>query len=557
MFLPVLSHFSALATAITSILSALLLLAVSRQLWTFRWTITRDKQCKLPLPKGSMGWPLVGETFHWLFQGSSFHISRREKYGNVFKTHLLGKPVIRVTGAENIRKILLGEHNLVCTQWPQSTRIILGPNTLVNSVGDLHKQKRKILGKVFSRGALETYIPRLQDVVKSEIDKWCSEPGSVNVYAAAKSLTFRIAVRVLLGITMEEARINYLSKIFEQLMNNLFSLPFDLPLSGLRKGIKAREALHASMEEIIEEKMQKQQSEEYSDAFDHILSSAKENGYDLSMQELKESAVELIFAAHSTTASASTSLILQLLKHPSVVEKARAELEANGLSCSALCENCPAENQDGEDIPIKNEQTERDANKNVCTGTGTTSSTNRTGTSDFVSDSGGKLTHPCAHLPHLSMEKLNRLRYLDCVVKEVLRFLPPVSGGYRTALQTFELDGYQIPKGWSVMYSIRDTHETAAAYQSPELFDPDRFGFERDESKTGRFNYVPFGGGIRSCVGRDLAQIILKTLAVELLATTEYKLATKTFPNMLTVPVVHPVGGLHVNFNYLHCSKKI
>ena len=35
---------------------------------------------------------------------------------------------------------------------------------------------------------------------------------------------------------------------------------------------------------------------------------------------------------------------------------------------------------------------------------------------------------------------LGRLRYVDCVVKEVLRLLPPVSGGYRTALRTFELD---------------------------------------------------------------------------------------------------------------------
>lgn len=77
-------------------------------------------------------------------QGSNFHVTRREKYGSVFKTHLLGKPVIRVTGAENIRKILMGEHNLVSTQWPQSTRIILGPNTLANSVGELHKRKRKV-----------------------------------------------------------------------------------------------------------------------------------------------------------------------------------------------------------------------------------------------------------------------------------------------------------------------------------------------------------------------------------------------------------------------------
>lgn len=93
----------------------------------------------------------------------------------------------------------------------------------------------KVLAKVFSRGALESYLPRLQDTIKSEIAKWCSEPGSIDVYSAAKSLTFRIAVAVLLGLQLEEERIVYLAKIFEQLMNNLFSLPIDAPFSGLRK----------------------------------------------------------------------------------------------------------------------------------------------------------------------------------------------------------------------------------------------------------------------------------------------------------------------------------
>ncbi|XP_062376102.1 cytochrome P450 26C1 [Sardina pilchardus] len=539
---------SALVSALTSVLPALLLLALSRQLWTFRWTITRDKDCKLPLPEGSMGWPLVGETFHWLFQGSSFHISRREKHGTVFKTHLLGKPVIRVTGAENIRKILLGEHNLVCTQWPQSTRIILGPHTLVNSVGDLHKTKRKILAKVFSRGALETYLTRLQDVVKSEIAKWCAEAGSVDVYAAARSLTFRIAVTVLLGLRLEEDRITYLSKIFDQLMNNLFSLPIDAPCSGLRKGIKAREILHSAIEKIIEEKLQKQHSEEYCDAFDYMLSGAKENDYEMTLQELKETAVELIFAAHSTTASASTSLILQLLKHPDVVEKARKELVIEGLEGERHSNNVAPDHiepswKSMSAVPLNDASTDQgqrcpDAERLLNTTNGV-----RIG---YTIDN-----QACrVQVPYLSLEKLTQLRYVDCVVKEVLRFLPPVSGGYRTVLQTFELNGYQIPKGWSVMYSIRDTHETAAVYQSPELFDPDRFNADRDESKSGRFNYVPFGGGVRRCIGRELAIIILKTLTIELLGTAEWRLVTDTYPRMQTVPIVHPVNGLHVNFSF-------
>ncbi|MGH0115542.1 UNVERIFIED_CONTAM: hypothetical protein FKN15_024872 [Acipenser sinensis] len=599
------SYFMVLSTAFTSIISVLLLLAVSRQLWAFRWRMTRDRTCKLPLPNGSMGWPLFGETFHWLLQGSSFHISRREKYGNVFRTHVLGKPVIRVTGAENIRKILLGEHNLVSTQWPQSTRIILGANTLVNSIGDLHKQKRKVLAKVFSHAALETYIPRIQGVVRTEVERWCANRGSINVYPSAKALTFRIAVRVLLGLSVEDDHLDYLSKTFEQLMENLFSLPLDVPFSGLRKvlakvfshaaletyipriqgvvrteveswcvnrgsinvypsakaltfriavrvllglsveddhldylsktfeqlmenlfslpldvpfsglrkGIKARDTLHECMEKIIAEKLQQSQSEEYSDALDYMLSSAKENGNELNIKELKESAVELIFAAYSTTASASTSLILQLTRHPSVAEKAKQELVSQGLNGHrAHFKSC----EDGNSLPTviipeasaEKRGTHEESNSTTKTKPqkGFELTTHTTSGPPCTMPATVEEGHYSCHQPYLSLEKLSQLHYLDCVVKEVLRTLPPVSGGYRTALQTFELDGYQIPKGWSVMYSIRDTHETAAVYQSPELFDPDRFGTEREEGKAGRFNFIPFGGGIRSCIGRKLAQ---------------------------------------------------
>uniref|UniRef100_A0A8C3RL18 Cytochrome P450 family 26 subfamily C member 1 n=1 Tax=Chelydra serpentina TaxID=8475 RepID=A0A8C3RL18_CHESE len=473
------ANFSVLKSALTALLALGLLLTVSRHLWTLRWTLSRDRGSALPLPKGSMGWPFFGETLHWLVQ---VKYKREHKYGHVFKTHLLGKPVIRVTGAENIRKILLGEHSLVSTQWPQSTQIILGSGTLLNSIGELHRQRRKvrsILARAFSRAALESYLPGIQKVVSWELRGWCREPGSIAVYSSAKTLTFRVAARVLLGLSLEEKQFKDLAKTFEQLVENLFSLPLNIPFSGLRKGIKARDMLHEYMEKAIMEKLQRKNSEGHSDALDFLINSAKEHGKEFTMQELKESAIELIFAAFFTTASASTSLILLLLKHPSAIEKIRQEL--------------------------------------------------------------------CHCQPEMNLDKLSRLRYLDCVIKEVLRVLPPVSGGYRTALQTFELDGYQIPKGWSVMYSIRDTHETAAVYQSPpESFDPDRFGSARQEDGkgAGRFHYIPFGGGVRSCIGQELAKAILKLLAIELVSTARWELATPSFPEMQTVPIVHPVDGL-------------
>lgn len=77
-------------------------------------------------------------------------------------------------------------------------------------------------------------------MIRSEVVKWCKAPGSgaaatVDMYAAAKQLTFRLAVGVLLGLQLDEERLLYLARTFEQLMDNLFSLPVDAPFSGLRK----------------------------------------------------------------------------------------------------------------------------------------------------------------------------------------------------------------------------------------------------------------------------------------------------------------------------------
>lgn len=77
-------------------------------------------------------------------QRRKFLRMKRQKYGYIYRTHLFGNPTVRVTGADNVRHILLGEHRLVSVQWPASVRTILGSDTLSNVHGAQHKTKKKV-----------------------------------------------------------------------------------------------------------------------------------------------------------------------------------------------------------------------------------------------------------------------------------------------------------------------------------------------------------------------------------------------------------------------------
>lgn len=91
---------------------------------------------------------------------------------------------------------------------------------------------------------MESYLPRIQKEVSWELRSWCQEPGPITVYARAKTLTFRIAARILLGLNLDEKQFQGLARTFEQLVENLFSLPLNIPFSGLRK-------VHQDAEECV------------------------------------------------------------------------------------------------------------------------------------------------------------------------------------------------------------------------------------------------------------------------------------------------------------------
>ncbi|XP_015234796.1 PREDICTED: cytochrome P450 26A1 [Cyprinodon variegatus] len=481
----------ALSTLLASVLCTLvlpvLLFLVAVKLWEVYLVRGADPGCRSPLPPGSMGLPFIGETLQLLLQRRKFLRMKREKYGYIYRTHLFGNPTVRVMGAENIRHILLGEHRLVSAQWPSSVRTILGSDTLSNVHGSQHRTKKKAIMRAFSREALQLYIPVIQEEVGAAVQRWLLQDPCVLVYPEMKRLMFRIAMRILLGFEPEQISSDeqQLVEAFEEMIKNLFSLPIDVPFSGLYRGLKARNFIHSKIEENIRKKVeQSDQGSKHTDALQQLIDSSRKNSEPFSMQAIKESATELLFGGHETTASTATSLVMFLGLNPEVVKKLRQEI------------------LDKEDDG--------------------------------------------ADLQNLNMESLEQLRYAGCVIKETLRINPPIPGGFRVALRTFELNGFQIPKGWNVIYSICDTHDVAEMFPNKDDFQPERF-MDKPPADASRFQYVPFGGGSRMCVGKEFAKVLLKIFLVELVTKCHWTLLNGP-PTMKTGPTVYPVDNLPTKF---------
>jgi cytochrome P450 family 135 len=127
-------------------------------------------------------------------------------------------------------------------------------------------------------------------------------------------------------------------------------------------------------------------------------------------------------------------------------------------------------------------------------------------------------------------EKLDRLTeevqagekaYLDAVVTETLRLRPVISLVARKLTAPVEIGGRQIPTGVTVAPSIYLVHRRPDVYPNPDDFEPERFL----EKPPGTYTWIPFGGGVRRCIGGAFAQFEMQVVLGELVKRRQLRAA--------------------------------
>ena len=126
----------------------------------------------------------------------------------------------------------------------------------------------------------------------------------------------------------------------------------------------------------------------------------------------------------------------------------------------------------------------------------------------------------------LALEQLDSLSYLDCVLRELFRFVPPILGTFRTLTVDDQLpdSGFQLHKGDSVFISFyslaRDERYWSDRYDL-NAFHPERF-LDDLEPKNNLAASMAFGGGHRQCMGQDLARFELKIICARLMQSVTF-----------------------------------
>ncbi|KAI1308680.1 Cytochrome P450 3A24 [Halotydeus destructor] len=129
----------------------------------------------------------------------------------------------------------------------------------------------------------------------------------------------------------------------------------------------------------------------------------------------------------------------------------------------------------------------------------------------------------------LDYDKIMNYPYLDAVVLETLRMYPPLFIIGRTPSEDYTLPGTEmtIPKATEVQISVWSVHYDAENYPEPETFDPMRF-MPENKDKIKPCTFLPFGSGIRNCVGMRFALLEGKLLVADMLSKYKFVKTART-----------------------------
>ncbi|KAJ4427342.1 hypothetical protein ANN_24962 [Periplaneta americana] len=458
-------------TLLSLLVAAAICLATSVYCWKKRrlWYIAS----KIP---GPTSLPIIGNLL--MFATGSpvecFKIINQltEKYGPVMRIWGAGKPVVFVTDAESIEKLMTNKKLETRGRYIYKVAKPIFNNGLLLSYGNTWRFHRKIINSSFHANILDGFVhqfSRLSLLLNDNINK-VSDGSTFDLYHYSFLCSMDIVAETTMGevVNVQVSQDHYFTRVIlwglEVVMERfrkpwmLYDWLYYVTQVGKQTKIVMKDVNEKIFDGIKKRKCKFNAGGKQKTDLDDKASVSKkklclldlmiENGT-MSMEEIRDEVVTIVSTGSETTATTFCYVLSMLGIHQEVQDR------------------------------VLEEQ---------------------------------KLIFGQDHCRSVCSEDLSQMNYLEQVIKETLRLFPPVPYLFRKVGEDIEVGmGYTIPAGSHSIINAYLTHRNPEYYPDPGSFVPERFSAENSIGRHPHV-FIPFGGGRRLCVGYRYAMLELKTM---------------------------------------------
>ncbi len=380
----------------------------------------------------------------------AFNLNAARRFGDVWQLQILSRrePFVVTCHPDHIRSLLKAKPSDAPSLTGESPlRPILGPNSVLTSVGERHMRQRKMLLPPFHGEAVQRYVQMISEVADAEIDRWqLHEPFALA--PRMQAVTLDVIMSGVFGIEGRPER----GSIEDRFRKTVRWLSWasttpayqlvELRNAGRRepRGILRHllGILDRQLYALIRERRASGDADRRADIMSLLVLARDEDGELLTDHELRDELLSLVLAGHETTANSLAWTFERLLRTPHAYDRLRELTRAGGAQADA---------------------------------------------------------------------------YVEATIHEAMRNRPVIPMIVRMVKRPWRFGEYVLPARTPVAVSIVALHHRQDVYPDPFAFRPERFV----DIKPGTYTWMPFGGGIRRCLGATLAmaeqRVVLSAIA--------------------------------------------
>jgi len=445
------------------------------------------------LPPGPRMPPSL-QMLRWIREPFEMMADCRSRFGDAFTLNLtaLPHPVVLVSDPLAVKDVFaLGSEQGHAGKANVVLKPLVGEHSLLLLDGAEHLRQRKMMLPAFHGERMHGYGRAMMDLTHESIDGWpVGTPFAV--HKKMQAVTLQVILRTIFGIEagprfVELAEL--LTSALDIATHPLLLLPLlqrDLgPLSPWGRFLRIYERSSRILRAEIRRGRQAGTTGR-TDVLAMMLDARDEAGQPLSEDEVHDELVTLLVAGHETTATALAWTLRWLLPDADRLGRLREE----------------------------------------------------------VVSAGG------------NPQRIAKLALLDATVKEALRLQPVVPLVGRLLVEPATFGEVELPANTFVAPAIYLVHQRPSLYPEPARFRPERFldtkdgtspaSPERGHTKMAPWEWLPFGGGMRKCIGAAFAMYEMKMALASILPRVEMRLASERIKAVRRGVTMAPSKGLPV-----------